>query len=982
MASSLCPRLLVAAIVITANGAPPLAAQGARAFMPSLRNSPPDSGARAGNSGQPGFRAVRDDSTRAPNKRPPRLELSAVVVSGKPGALEVVAIPLPRDISKIDAVHFVVSPAPGVRLIGRTEGVLTEPTNRPASLVVTVIAPKSALAGRSRVASVFFDALGGETALEVPVEMNVQGIHHVELTIVDQLVGARRGDVVTIRYRAVNFGNVPDSVSLGAQVPEGWKVADGISRMIRLGVHGAVDGAVRIWIPSQAAPGTQLVHLVATSGGAVVSAGDVRVEVENPYVTASQDGPRLDFGSVVSSLQQGPTSLAYVGSLQGKIADSVSVSANGVWRNENGSPSPITDLALLRLGIPTVPPSFALTSPTFRFGAGLTGGTLSELTGNYVNGNGVSAGVTVDGWSVSGTSARPYQYGAAPVPGSSTPGDIGEARIDRRLDSGSVFIMATHLVDPAATRQLDAASVGAAFSGTPFGQLSSEVGYRRYADGEGLGFSSDLEKQTDDGAFSLRVLHAPGGARAFARATDEIASSGNQRVLDWLGFAGGVWHTDDGSSTFGASSGSGWNAGPTFLSRDLGASLSVQARSSTLNVTGSTGGFGDSENGIMTDAEIHRGIAFATSTVTVGTISRSVATGDGTSLSEDGTNLDARFALGASGNSGSVQVNAGLQEYNGTAGLMPGQWMIGVRAERVAIPIADRWRMYAGGEVQRLGFSVGGNPGLSQRYTLTIPVGRWFDLSAVAERNPFYTIGSNGRLGWLTAVRVDRSVILPRLVSPGEAHVVYRDLNGNGRRDDGEPGVAGIVVNCGDRTVVTDSRGRFKCGSAETFSIDARSIPVGLLAPDVDGVPRHPSDVGLTTMTAVHVSIDVSGVDTVRMPRTDLLKLIVIARDTANQPWVARGLSAGELVFDALPPGDYAIDVDASAIDEPLTMGDRVTFRVDGAASPTIRVSLHGRTMKVRVLPPTQSDGPLPDKNAPRTADRQATTRQSSKERD
>jgi hypothetical protein len=45
-----------------------------------------------------------------------------------------------------------------------------------------------------------------------------------------------------------------------------------------------------------------------------------------------------------------------------------------------------------------------------------------------------------------------------------------------------------------------------------------------------------------------------------------------------------------------------------------------------------------------------------------------------------------------------------------------------------------------------------------------------------------------------------------------------------------------------------------------------------------------------------------------------------VARDTANQPWLARDLGSGEFVFDALPPGRYTVDVDVSGIEEPLKM--------------------------------------------------------------
>jgi hypothetical protein len=969
--------LLITILAAASLAAPAVEAQQSRAFVAPVRTASTDTTLKTRDAANASHRGGVD-STRTATKPASRVALPAVFVKGKPGSLEVVAIAIPQELARIDAVHFDVLAAPGVRLIGRTEGVLPKPAGRPSSIVVTIAAPTSALAGHTRVASAFVEALSGEPAFEIPIEMTVLDVHRVELSLIDQLVGARRGDFATIRYRAVNFGNVPDSVSLGVQLPDGWKLVGGAVPTIRLGVRAAVDGAVRMWIPPQTSPGTHLVHIVATSGGAVVSAGDVRVEVENPYAIASQTGPRLDVGSVVSNLQNGATNVAYVGSLEGKVADSVSISASGVLRNGNSAPTPTSDLALMRLGVLTLPPSMSLVAPWFRVSAGLTNGTTSELAGNFANGNGVSAGLSAGGWTLSGTDARPYQYGITPVPGASQ-GAVDQVRLDRQVDSGTVFVMASHLADPLDQHQLDAASLGAALGSASFGHLSSEVGYRRFADGEGLGWSGDFVKQTDGGAFTFRALHAPGGAEAFARATDEFASSGNQRLLSWLGVAGGAWHTSDPSNTLGASSSSGWNVGPTFVLQDLGANIAVQARGSSLDVTGEGGDFGDRETGVSTDIDIHRGVAFATSNVLVGGISRSVGAGSGTSLLENGMDVDARAAIGASGTAGSVQVNAGIQQYGGTAGMIPRQAMIGVRAEHVVIPIGSWWHAYAGAEIQRLTFSLG-NPALSQRYSLTVPLGDWFQISAMAERNPFYTLGTDGHIGWLTGIRVDRSLILPRLVSPGETHVVYRDVNANGRQDRGEEGIAGIVVNCGERHVVTDSRGRFKCGASESFSIDARSIPIGWVAPSFGGAARAPADVGLTKMVAVHVMVDLVNIDTIRVPRSELSKLIVVARDGSNQPWLARDAGAGDFVFDALPPGEYTMDVDASEIQEPLTLADQVTFRVGAGETPVVRLPLRGRTMKVRVLPPTQSDGPSNDKNAPGAAKQSSSSRQSSKE--
>src|SRR4029079_8497107 len=126
--------------------------------------------------------------------------------------------------------------------------------NRPASLMVTVSAPSTSASGRMRVASAEFDGPAGTPALDLPIEMTVLAVRRVEVTVVDQMIGARRGDGVVVRYRAVNFGNVEDSVRFTAELPTGWRLGGATTAVLPL--RGAADGSLRIWVPQEGAPGT------------------------------------------------------------------------------------------------------------------------------------------------------------------------------------------------------------------------------------------------------------------------------------------------------------------------------------------------------------------------------------------------------------------------------------------------------------------------------------------------------------------------------------------------------------------------------------------------------------------------------------------------------------------------------------------------------------------------------------------------------
>jgi hypothetical protein len=134
-------------------------------------------------------------------------------------------------------------------------------------------------------------------------------------------------------------------------------------------------------------------------------------------------------------------------------------------------------------------------------------------------------------------------------------------------------------------------------------------------------------------------------------------------------------------------------------------------------------------------------------------------------------------------------------------------------------------------------------------------------------------------------------------------------------------------------------------------------------------------------MKAIEVDIDLADVDTIRVPRSELVKLIVSARDSAGHPWFARNLSGSRFVFDALPPGRYIVAVDASGIDEPLRMRGTSEFSVSEERSTDVTVTLTGRSLKIRALPPTSSGGASgPDAPGKASSSGQSAGRSTSKE--
>ena len=94
------------------------------------------------------------------------------------------------------------------------------------------------------------------------------------------------------------------------------------------------------------------------------------------------------------------------------------------------------------------------------------------------------------------------------------------------------------------------------------------------------------------------------------------------------------------------------------------------------------------------------------------------------------------------------------------------------------------------------------------------------------------------------------------------------------------------------------------------------------------------------------------GMDGTRVRPAELAQVQVVARDSLGQPWVARSAAPGVAVFDALPPGRYVVEVDASGVAEPVrlvTADPTIVIGEERTLAP-LRLVLRGRATRVRVI--------------------------------
>jgi hypothetical protein len=198
---------------------------------------------------------------------------------------------------------------------------------------------------------------------------------------------------------------------------------------------------------------------------------------------------------------------------------------------------------------------------------------------------------------------------------------------------------------------------------------------------------------------------------------------------------------------------------------------------------------------------------------------------------------------------------------------------------------------------------------------------------------------------WILGIRFEHSLVVPMLRTPGSAGYVYEDLNGNQRRDDGEPGVAGAVVRRGSESATADANGKYRLGGDNRvpITIDEASLPDGW---SPIGAAR--GDLGVTLSTSAEVELLVAPRSGIAPVQVDLSKARVIARDSAGREWIAAMTGPTTATFQSLPVGTYKLDFDLSDLSEPLVPRAPIPpLLIAGKESRSITITLDPRPIRM-----------------------------------
>ena len=867
----------------------------------------------------------------------------AIVARALPRSFQVVEIAIPPEVSLALPVPYTVEPTGSTPLLGRQSGLLAPGVadpGRPRSVLVTFSVPKHAPAGVIEVARVRFSPVGG-TPVEVPVNVIVEPTQQLQLTVGEALHGVRPGERFTLTYRVTNLGNTPAQVDVRALLPSGWSlVANGPA--MRLGINGMIEQQMTISVPFGAGTGSSNVRLIAYLAGAPVATAEALVDVVD-----SHDGRRSN-GPVVS------TAMAFGWDPTGQAASGISIGVDGhltdsltIVARMSTTPQSVgtAGYALSQVGFYQTPPMLQLTAPRWSLGLGLTTAQFSQLTGVGLSGEGVSAGVNRNGWNASMLVARPG-YGALPDSGLFAGGQL-------EMTTGSVVLSGTvtHLVDEqhATTRSLDALAFGASMAHVWDGTVAGELAERWTAMGANPGYSMTYDRRATSDNLSVRILHAPGGSSAFAQAADQVFASGGHRLNAHLSLNGSFQQsTDNAGASFGDLHMRNWNVGPQLqLSNAL--SFSISARQSAFSAMGTTGGFSSSETGADASASFRKGRMYVTSFGSMVEASSRTAMSAGGQLTDRGLRQTLNSTVGMSTNSGTFELNGQLTQNGVGSGQIPQQVDLALRVDHIPLVARRLMQIYFTGSVRRTyapGFMTA-RTYESAGVTAELPFG--FSVGLSAQRNPFLLAGTSSG-GWLYGLRFGRGTALPRLSSSETRGLVYKDLDGNGKFDPGEPGVPGVVIRRGYETVVTENDGsfRFLGVTRDSVQLDASSLRVGLIAGSERQVGNR-REMAVVAVSPIEVELQQPASDLMQVDSAAWSEIVVLARDETGKVWVARRNGPKLAEFDALPPGNYTIEVDLADLQDKLeTRMLLPSFSTNNAAHASrIKVTLYARPVKI-----------------------------------
>jgi len=885
-------------------------------------------------SGSAAASPVARDSSRAEIE----IALPSVTVAGAPRSYQVVSVPVPDAMAQLSDVQLVIIPRGEFVVLGPRSRDLNPRAQRKARMAVTIGIPASALAGRVVAAEARFSSLGAPTLI-VPIEVDVSLVRKILLSESKASLTAQAGSDVILPLEIVNAGNAVETIRPELELPTGWATREVHQTSLVLSPGETTKRRVRLKVPALSSTGSSFVHVILMGGRDTLAAETMTVEVFNSSSIGRESGPLITSAVSQAIDENGRPNRLLTLNATGALFDSVHVDAR---MSEGSVLGGAASNAFAHLGSYQSSASVNFTAPSTQLSLGNTGTSFSDVTGLYPYGQGALLHLQHPSWSFVGFAAASMSQPAfpqrKPMVGVRAEHQVGVAQLNAAV---------THLEDAGASpRKLDAAGVGAAVPVFLGSTLKAEVAERRFEGGNGIGWSSELERIAGEGNEQLRVTHAPGGSDAFARATNEVVANVSERVSSRGLVSASAWRTTDETSVFTGLKSNGLSLRPQ-LTVIGGTTVALEARTyefdanSRSTTAGQGGAFGSKEQQLGIGLSSYLRQYYINTSAYLGNVTRTV-TPVGLSMVTDRTPRNYWTTnAGWSGAGGVVELQMRIEQTRDRGGFVNQQSLFGIRGEQVVMPWLGGVR--GEGELQRVnGF--GNERSSIIRAGLAVPIVSGFAIRIDAERNSIFH-STSGKVPWVLGIRFEHALVVPMLRTPGATGYVYQDLNGNQRRDDGEPGVSGAVVRRGGEVATTDANGKYRLGgdSRQPITIDEASLPDGW-----SSIGAAQGDLGVTLSTSAQVELLVAPRSGIAAVQVDLNKARVIARDSAGREWVAQMTGPTTATFQSLPIGTYKLEFDLSDLSEPLVPRAPIPpLLIAGKESKSITVTLDPRPIRM-----------------------------------
>jgi hypothetical protein len=859
-------------------------------------------------------------------------ETDPLVTEGAPRSFRVVSVPIPAELTGTSgAIQYSVVPVGSLRILGAKQGSIAITSSR-RDVVFTIAIPSSASAHRVAVGYVTFSA-PGVPQVRVPVNLEVTPVYRITMEAKRDVVGVHPGQRVTLGFSLQNDGNTDDTLTVALRAPDGWgaKAANWARVVVPTGAH--VDHNVTVSVPPDVGTGSWFIDLVATRGTREVARSQAALEVAPPISAPIRTGPALTGGVVSVFSRDGLAGTVETVALDGTLVEGVRITGRYT------SPVPrdgITDRALAQLGYSSRANSVALRAPGWGLGAGMTGIAALELAGSGIFGRGASVAVRPGPFALQATAVTPVSV----IDSTHTERNLA-VRGDWSTAHGMVTISATHLRDAEFNaRQLDAFAVGASgpLGGTTY---LLEAAQRRHADGSGYGALAEIRGNNASGDFSLRAMQAPGGTGAFAASRSGMFASAGHRLGSRLDFSGSAWRTDDGNASFSSLRSSGWAVTPRVdVTRAL--SLGADVHGTSYTSSGAESAFGTSMTSYGLRASVLNPWVQLRGDVAWSRMLRDASV-DATTFRSTTDRATVQTQLDLTSTRGRIGIGTAFEASATDLDERSQQTTIDFHVEQfVLFPRFPGLK--ANVAVQRFG-SNGVPAVVLARGGIEVPMAAGFRFRVDVDHSGVASSSTHG--GTIISTRLERTMGLPFVDRRTERGVVFQDLNGNGHRDDGEPGFSGAILRRGAESAMSDRDGEYRLlrGSREPVELDARTLPAGwILSQRASGGAR--AEFGVVPTAALEVSV-LTANDSVGASQPFRFGSVTVALiDSAGRKWVVQ-TETRRALFDALPAGSYRMEAEAAETSEPLLVDVPAHVDVIAGSDAKTAVTIRRRPVKI-----------------------------------